>query len=145
MTVDASECLGGRTPTLTLTAISLKNEFEVKAECAFMGVGYHPNLETRLDELDDEVSSVTRWFHEDVRRRSTLDAKASVLNRLALVFREAGRMEEEQMSLDVLRRINRRISAPQNPNPLAWLSHGLLFYGEWLLGGFNRLIVWTVV
>ena len=57
---DAVELLGGKTPTLTFSAISLKNEFEVSAECEFMGAGYHFGLKTRLKELDDDVASVTR-------------------------------------------------------------------------------------
>jgi hypothetical protein len=146
---DAVELLGGKTPTLTFSAISLKNEFEVGAECEFMGAGYHFGLKTRLKELDDEVASVTRWYHENVRRRSALEAKAKVLNRLVIVFREAGRMEEELDCLAALRRLNRKLSAPKNVNPLAWVVYGLLSYGEWLLASFPRLLMlilfWLVV
>lgn len=137
--LDAAELLGGKTPTTTFSALTLKNEFEVRAECEFTGAAYHFSIKTRLKEMEAEVASVTRWYHEDVRRQSALEAKAKILSRLVAVFNEAGRMEEEMVCLALLRRINRKLSAPANLNPFSWLTHGLLSYGEWLLASFLRL------
>jgi hypothetical protein len=144
LALDAAEFLSGKTPSTALSAITLRSDLEARAECAFVGAGYHFSLKMRLKELDAEVLSVTRWYHEDVRQRSTLAARVSLLNSLVLVFNEAGRMEEELTCLVALRRFNRKLSAPKNLNPLAWLVHGLLSYGEWLLASFPRLIMLTV-
>lgn len=149
LATDATELLGGKTPTLTLSGLALKHEFEVKAECAFVGAGYHFGVTQRLKELDLEVSAVTRWFHAKNQKRSSWDAKASIVNLLTLVFREAGRMEEEHECLVALRRINRKISRPRNLDPLAWFAHISLAYGEWLLGSFSLFSLlaasWVVV
>jgi hypothetical protein len=145
LALEAAELLGGKTPSSTLAAITLRNELEVRAECAFIGAGYHFSLEKRFQELNDEVLSITRWYHEKVRGRSVLAAKVSILNTLVLVFNEAGRMEEELRCLTALRRSNRKLSAPRSLNPVAWLMHGLLSYGEWLLASFPRLILLTLL
>jgi hypothetical protein len=143
LAVEATELLGGRTPTLTLSGLSLKHEFEVKAECAFVGAGYHFSLKRRLDEISAEVRSVTQWFYEDNQKKSEWDARASILNRLILVFREAGQMEEERECLVALRGLNRKMSRPKRLNLLGWGAHALLSYGEWLLVSFDRLLLLT--
>lgn len=145
---DAAELLGGKTPTLTLSALALKHEFEVRAECTFIGSGFHFGLDQRLNELDAEVKSVCRWFHSDKRTQARRDAMATIINRLKLVFAEAGQLEEEEQCLIVLRSLNRKMSRPKGwrrTSPPHWLAHGILAYGEWLLGGFARLITMTAI
>lgn len=141
--LDAAELLGGKTPTLTLSAISLKNEFEVSAECEFMGAGYHVGLKRRLAELNAEASSIARWYHEKIRKRSALEAKTTMLSRLNIVFTQAGRIEEGMTCLARMRGFNRKLSRPGGFSP-KWLFHGLLAYGEWLLASFPRLIFITL-
>jgi hypothetical protein len=144
LALDAAELLGGKTPTLTLSALSLKNEFEVSAECEFMGTGYHVGLKRRLDELDADVKSVTRWYHEDIRARSALEAKTKVLSRLNIVFSESGRVEESLECLSRMRGYNRKLSRPEKKYSPAWITHPLLAYCEWLLASFPRLILMTM-
>ena len=146
--MEATELLGGKTPTLTLSGLALKHEFEVKAECAFLGAGYHFVLDRRLEELEKEVAAVTRWFHNDVRKRAKWDAMASILNRLTLVYRGAGQVEEEQECLVALRKLNRKMQRPRGwkvLNPFAWLVHGILAYGEWLLISFSHIVLMTTL
>lgn len=145
LAVEGTEMLGGKTPTLTLTGLRLKYEFEVKAECAFIGAGYHLRLKRRLEELDAEVNAVAGWFHRESQKKSAWDAKASILSRLTLIFREAGQQEEEQECLIALRRLNRKMSRPERLDPLAWLAHWILSYGEWLLGSFSRILLFTIL
>jgi hypothetical protein len=145
MATDAAELLGGKTPTTTLAAIALKHECEVRAECTFVGAGFHFGLGRRLKELTEEIEAVGRWFHSDTRHRATLDARATVVNRLVMAFRDAGQLEEEELCLVELRGLNRRMNRPSTPNPVAWFSHGVLAYGEWLLGSFGRLVVMTLL
>jgi hypothetical protein len=148
LSMDATELLGGKTPTLTLSGLALKHEFEVKAECAFLGAGYHFGLKRRIEELNDEVAAITQWFYEKNQGKSALDASTSILNLLVLVFREAGRVEEEEQCLVVLRRLNRKMSAPKNRDHFdlrVWFEHPFLFYGEWLLGSFWHIALLTVI
>jgi hypothetical protein len=148
LAMDATELLGGKTPTLTLAGLALKHEFEVKAECAFLGAGYHFGLNVRIEELCAEVAAVTQWFYEKNQHKSALDANTSILNLLVLAFREAGRVEEEEQCLVVLRRLNREMSAPKNRDRsdlFAWLEHPVLYYGEWLLGSFGNIVLLTTI
>lgn len=146
LALEATELLGGKTPTLTFSGLALRHELEVRAECAFVGAGYHFGLKRRLEELEEEVEAVARLFHDDISRKSA-DARVSILNRLVLVFREAGRMEEEQECLVALRRLNRKMSAPKSldnrKDVFAWSTHWVLYYGEWLLESFGRIAALT--
>jgi hypothetical protein len=143
---DAAELLAGKTPTLTFAATALNQECEVRAECAFVGAGFHVRPTARLEELDAEIATVASWFHDDVSRRAQLDVRAGIANRLALAFRESGRMEEEHACLIELRRLNRKLSRPTPWWKLhLWPSHVVLAYGEWLLQSFGHLLTMIVV
>ncbi|MFM8442782.1 MAG: hypothetical protein ACKN9W_05480, partial [Methylococcus sp.] len=95
LATEAAELLSGMTPNLTLQALLLKHEFEARAECAFVGVGYHFDVKTRAEEIEQEVKAVSRWFAKNKQRESELHSLVTIMNRLAKVFREAGRFEEE--------------------------------------------------
>lgn len=141
---DAAELLGGKTPTLTLAALALKHEYEVRGECTFIGAGFHFGLDQRIKEIKAEVASVKRWFYPKIRESAAHDATATILNRLKLAFSEAGQMEEEERCLIELRSINRKMSRPKGwwwISPPHLLAHIVLSYGEWLLGSFARLIM----
>lgn len=147
---DAIELSTGRTPTTALGGMVLRQELEVKAECAFVGAGFHIGTERRTRELDAELNSVTVWFHEDVRRKATLDARVSTLSRLVLIFRNAGKLEEETACLNALRHSNRSLRSPEWKGNLAvwlflWLRHGFMAYAEWLMGSLDRLVLMNAV
>jgi len=144
---EAAELLGGKTPTLTLAALALKHEFEVRAECTFIGAGFHFGLDQRLKEIKAEVESVCRWFHEEKRIQAKLDAETTIINRLKLAFSEAGQLEEEERCLIKLRWLNRLMATPKGWRHLTvvhWVGWLVLAYGEWLLGSFARLITLTI-
>ena len=82
LATDAAELLGGRTPTLTLAAIALKHEYEARAECAFVGVGYHFDVDGRIAEIGTQLRAVCQWFSRKNRRFSALDATVVITNRL---------------------------------------------------------------
>ncbi len=156
---EAAELLGGKTPTLTLSALSLKHELEVRAECTFIGAGFHFGLDQRLKEIKDEVKSVCHWFHEDKQTQAKRDAMATIINRLKLAFSEAGQLEEEERCLIELRWLNRLMGCPaclrfkklwmlpvSIPWWIAcWIAWGTLFYGELLLRGFVWLLSITAL
>jgi hypothetical protein len=138
---DAVELIGGRTPALTLSGLALKHEMEVRAECAFVGAGFHFEVGRRLKAIEAEVSSVSEWFVDDRRQHAALDARAGIVNRLVLVYREAGQAEEMDECLAVLRSVNRKMRRPKSWSPLAWLAHGVLAYGELLMTSFPRVLI----
>lgn len=149
LATEATELLAGRTPNLTLSGLALKHEFEVRAECAFVGAGYHFSLGRRLKELEQEVQAVAKWCHKPSRKRIGWDAQTTVLGRLVLLYREFGQQEEENACLVALRRLNRKLRRPKGLNaffnPFAWMVHGALAYGEWLLASFSHLVLMTLL
>jgi hypothetical protein len=145
LATDAVEYLGGKTPTLSLTAIVIKNDCEVRAECAFVGTGNSFSLKRRFREISEEVEAVTSWYHDAAR--ASAEAKSTILNRLALVYREAGQVEEEHDCIVEFRRSNRKLNRPRGLsiyNPLAWFVHGILSYGEYVMASLERVIVITL-
>lgn len=148
LAIEAAELLGGRTPNLTLSALALKHEFEVRAECAFLGAGYHFSVGRRLKELDKEIWAVTQWCHRLHQKRIGWDAQSSVLGSLVLIYRQFGQYEEENACLVALRRLNRKLRRPKrlnSLNPFAWLVHVALAYGEWLLASFSHIVLVTLL
>lgn len=144
---EAAELLNGKTPTMTLAALAIKHECEVRAECTFVGAGYHFGLSQRFDEIRAEVKSVCRWF-EQRRSRAERDAEATIINRMRLAFLAAGQFEEEQQCLVKLRWLNRMMAWPihavwQIASPVHWTRLAawlVLLYGEFLLVRFSRLL-----
>jgi len=148
---DAAELLSGKTPTMTLTALAIKHECEVRAECTFVGAGYHFGLSQRFDEIQAEVKSVCLWFKRK-RTQAERDAEATIINRMRLAFLAAGQFEEEQQCLVKLRWLNRMMAWPirsawQLLSPVHWIrlvAWLVLLYGEFLLVRFSRLLTMTV-
>jgi hypothetical protein len=149
LATDAVELLGGETPTLTLAALALKHEFEVRAECSFIGVGYHFNVDERVREIQDTIAVFSKWFSHETRRSAKLNAVVVILNRLAIVFRNAGQFDEEHKCLVALRSAHREREEPNSLNPVAWTKHLVLSYIEWLLASAGNfvwaIVVWLVV
>ena len=141
LAAEAAELLSGMTPTLTLQALLLKHEFEAKSECAFVGVGYHFDVKTRAKEIEQEVKAIARWFAKEKREESKLHALVTIMNRLAQVFREAGRFEEEHECMVRTRRWHRQLVFSKINNPFLWAINGLLWYAEFLLASFPIFIL----
>jgi len=141
LATEAAELLSGMTPTLTLQALLLKHEFEARAECAFVGVGYHFDVKTRAKEIEQEVKATARWFAKEKREESKLHALVTIMNRLAQVFREAGRFEEEHECMVRTRRWHRQLVFSKINNPFLWAINGLLWYAEFLLASFPIFIL----
>ena len=139
---DAFELLGGKTPTMSLEAIKLKHVAEIRAECAFVGVGFHVELDDRFREIDLYVKSVCRWYQPNQQKWCEWDAKATIYNEFVKIYRDAGQLEEQDKCLAQLRQMNRKLARPQGwqfVNPFAWAVHGVLAYAEMLLSDFWRV------
>ena len=149
LATDALELLRFMTPTLALQALSLKHEFEVRAEVAFLGVGYHFELEKRFDELQREVAVASQFFHKKFRKASQLDTLVSIGNRLMLVFREAGQFDEELICLTRIRSWHRKLRFRQVTGPFDFIASAFMAYAEWLMAKpvrfFGALFVWFIV
>jgi hypothetical protein len=139
-TTDAAELMGGRTPMLTLLSLTLKHEFETRAECGFVGAGYHFDVRSRTDEIELESEAVCSAFVAPARRLSALNAQSVILNRLAMVFREQGNFEEESECMVALRKRNRWLRLQRSGGASQWIPSGILWYAELLLASFGRLI-----
>ena len=141
LATDALELLRYQTPTLALQALSLKHEFEVRAEVAFLGVGYHFELDKRLDELERDVKAASRYFQKERRRAAELDTLVSIGNRMMLVFRNAGQFDEEQKCLARIRFWHRKLQRSQVRNPLDFVAQWIMTYAEWLLASPRRFML----
>jgi len=102
---DAKELLGGKTPTVALNAVALQHEAEVTAESLFLGVEHNLDLCERFQEIELEVRAVAGWFHRTTRRRSELNARLTIIERLAKRFAELHQVEEEMACLAEARRL----------------------------------------
>lgn len=145
---DAFELLGGKTPTLALEALKIRVTSEVKAECAFVGAGFHIELDDRYAEIERDVRSVCRWYRKRDQKWCEWDAQAAIYNELVKVYREAGQMEEENKCLVKFRKFNRKLDRPRNVlsfqsrwNPFAWAFHGVMAYAEFLLVSLPRITI----
>lgn len=136
---DAMELLGGRTPSLTFSALAMKHEYEVRAECGFVGAGYHFDVIHRQQEIERDVKEISQWFESNKRRKAELDAFVVTLNRIAVVFRDAGQFDEEQQALVALRWAHRRLMV-RTESPLKWPLHAGMAYAEWLLASFGNFV-----
>lgn len=141
---DAFELLGGKTPTMSLEALRIKITSEVRAECTFIGAGFHVDLDDRFAEIDVFVESVCRWYQKKERRWCEWDAKAMIYNELVKIYRDAGQVEEEDRCLAEFRALNRKLERPRGlnrANPFAWGMHAVLAYAEWMLVDLWRIII----
>jgi hypothetical protein len=139
LALEALDLLGYRTPTTSLEAIALRHQLEVKAECMFYGVEYNIDVKNRFKEIEGEVSSVARWFHPSVRKRSALNARMGIITEVMGIFRQCGQFDEEQACLRHLRKLNRTWYFLNNP----WLKviQPIRAYIETLVGSFPLFIL----
>ncbi len=143
LATDAGELLGGQTPTLTLSAVALRHELEVKAETAFVGVGFHFDVEERIKEIEYEIRKISNWFNKKVRKKALLDAQVFILNKISLILRQAGQFEEEQSCLIRLRYLHRKLQRPKFWKIFQWPKHWVFGYAEWLMASFGRFILFV--
>lgn len=142
LALDASELLGARTPTSALEALSLQHEAEIVAESLFIGVDQNLELKQRFEEINDRVKEICRWFHPGTRRRSELNARLAIIERLGRRCSELHQLEEELECLAEARRLRFRFWARQRwwRRPLA----PILSYFGYCLTSLPRFILVVV-
>ncbi len=105
LAVHAKELLGCRTPTTALEALALQHEAEVVAESLFLGVEHNIRQGPRFRDLEREVAAVSQWFKAGTRQRTGLNARLTIIERLAQRFQELHQIEEEMACLSEARKL----------------------------------------
>jgi hypothetical protein len=106
LAMNSKEYLQHRTPTASLEALALQQELEVVAECMFHGVAYNRELEPRFEDIATEVHSASYWFAEQEQTATELNARITILGKLAARFREFNRIDEELDCLNEVRKLH---------------------------------------
>lgn len=113
LALDAKELLRNQTPTMALEAVALQHEAEVTAESLFLGVEYNLGLNDRFREIEQEVEAISHWFARSQQRRSSLNARLAIIERLAKRFADLHQIEEELACLAEARRLRFKFWAEQ--------------------------------
>ena len=125
LATEASELLSERTPTTALEAMALKHEAEVIAESRFIGVEYNLDLTHRFREITSEARAISKWFGARWKR-SALNARLTIVERLANRFRTMNQVEEELTCLAEARRL--RFAFWSREKPWRWVLSPFLSY-----------------
>lgn len=147
LATDALELLGCRTPTLAVAALSLKHQFEVKAECQFAGVEYHFPIQPRLKEIRDHLLVIGTWFDQADRRRAALNGELGILTQLVRVFSQFGQFEEDEECRAIARDVNRHLWLDQKASAgfrdaaFSWSLRLPWKYLNWLLGPAKNFVL----
>ena len=133
---DALELLGGKTPTMSAEALALKHQFELHAECQFCGVEHHLHMKERIDEIERDAGAIARWFHPDIRKKTALNIRLDVVNKLVRILRDYNQFDEERYCMVEARRLHRQLYVGEH-----WLrlfALPFIAYAEWLLSSFKK-------
>jgi hypothetical protein len=125
LATEAGELLSDRTPTTALEAMALKHEAEVIAESRFIGVEYNLDLTYRFREITSEARAISKWFGARWKR-SALNARLTIVERLANRFRAMNQVEEELTCLAEARRL--RFAFWIREKPWRWVLSPFLSY-----------------
>jgi hypothetical protein len=109
LATQALELLGGKTPTVAVDALALKHEFEVIAECQFVGVEFHLSMKERLAEIRQNLRAMKHWLHRDRQEAFLLNSEARIDKRIISVLDEYGEYEESVTCQNRLRTLHRKI------------------------------------
>ncbi len=139
LALQAQEILGGRTATQSIKAISLKHQAEVMAECMFFGVEHSFDVKGRFKEIHEELGIIGRWFGKSQRNVMIYNSQLNIINELARIFRNYSQFDEEQMCLDQVRTLIRKIYRKRNKF-WGWLTAPIRWYFEYLIGSLGRFL-----
>ena len=128
LATQALELLGGKTPTVAVDALALKHEFEVVAECQFVGVEFHLSMDERLEEIQRNLEAMKHWLHPKRREAFLLNSEARIVKRIISVLDEYGEYEESVTC----------------QNRLRWLHRKIRQHDEWRETKVLRIVFWWV-
>lgn len=139
LATDALELLGGRTPTASFEALSLKHQLETKAACLFHGTKFNLHLKPHLKEIRDDIRYIGQWFDPQTREEAEMNAELGIMSELAAIYREYAEFDEERICLNRVRDLCRMLDARHQI--FTRMTYFLRFYMDFLMGSLNRLIV----
>jgi len=147
MVSTAQEILGDRTPTVSITALSLKHHFEVLAECQFSGVEYHIRIKPRISDIQNELKAAGHWFSGEYRKQAVENSEMMILNHFIPVLREYNQYDEECDCMNRVRSLHNNLW--MRHRPWRYVFWPFLRYGEFLLSSFKgflaAIVGWVVV
>jgi len=143
LAMEAKELLMGKTPITSYEALKVQHEAEIMAESMFLGVEYNLRVKDRFKEIEREAKSFSIWFKKSYRKRSELNARLTIAERLAKRFSDLNQFEEEQASLQEARKIRFKFWARQKNSRL--LLYPLLKYIEVALSSISKFIIIVVM
>ena len=147
LALDAKELLAYRTPTTALEALALQHEAEVTAESMFLGVEYNIEVNDRLYEIRREVKAISQWFAPSRRQRSELNARLTIIERLAKRFSDLHQIDEEMACLAEARRL--RFEFWVREKPYRWIFWPVLRYVAFALSSLGKFALgvaaWVLV
>ena len=105
LALEAKELLASRTPTTAMEALAVQHQAEISAESMFYGIEYNLNVKDRFRDIAREVASIGYWFRPASYKKSTINARLTIVESLANRFRELNQFEEEHYCLAEARRL----------------------------------------
>jgi hypothetical protein len=140
LATDAYELLGNRTPTTALEALAVKHQFEVLAECQFIGVQHNIEVKQRVKELRHEIKLTCRRFARSERRAAALDAEVAILGKLVSIFQDHNQFDEEMQCLYRQRQAMAKLTQARH-GPLGWGLGWMWRYLNWLVLSPLRFLI----
>ena len=129
LSIDALRLLGAKAPMLGFDALFSQHENEVRVESQFIDIGPVKDVEDRLKEISKETKKIVKTCQEASQRRVDLQAQATLVHRIMLVFRNAAQYEEEMVCLNYLRRAQRRLNRLPSLTS-SWFLQTLEWWGK---------------
>jgi hypothetical protein len=145
---DALELLGGRTPTLSLAALSLKHIFEVRAACQFVGVEYHLSISKRLSDIRINLDALSQWLHSSRKKVFVLNGEARILTHIINILEQFGQFEEAVICRTRLAALHRKLEMLSDMRRLSvgrillWPANA---YADWALRSLAHYLLATIV
>jgi len=137
LATDALELLGGKTPTAAAEALALKHQFEIHAECQFVGVEYRIRLRDRFEDIARNAKAISRWFNRKEQARAAMNIELDVINRMVGVFRQYNQFDEEMQCLARLRHLDHSLYMHRSWRIVWW---PFLRYVEFLMRSFPNFL-----
>ena len=133
----AGELLDAKTPALSIEALTLKQCFEIKAECEFVGVRAHTDMVDRYIDIHNAMGRICRTSNGLVREDVFTSGMAELMDKLSSLLAEKGKKEEALFFEKKARMFHRRLMNP--------MARNLLAYPEWLLRSAWHVVVGLMV
>ena len=121
----ALELLDHKTPATSMEALQWKHYYEILAECEFVGVRAHMNIEDRYIDIHNAMGKICRINRRVVRKDVFISGMAEIIDKLVDLLKSKGKLEEAAYFTAHSRRLHRKL--------LFTPVRAFLAYPEWVL------------